>query len=63
MMLLSLRSNLSELKTMDLVSILFSLIPLILSKEYKMKKTKCDTIISHMTWSQKSHAHVIQGKG
>ena len=34
----------SELKMMDLVSILFSLIFLVLSKEYKMKKTKCDMV-------------------
>ena len=26
----------------------------------KMKKTKCDIITGHMTWSQKSHDHMIQ---
>ena len=35
----------SELKTMNLVSILFSFIfSYFLLKEYKMKKTKCDTV-------------------
>ena len=42
---------------------IFSYFPFIfsyfLSKEYKTKKTKCDTITGHMTWSQKSHTHVI----
>jgi len=28
-------------------------------EEYKMKKTKCDTVTGHMIQSQKSHAHVI----
>jgi len=41
--------DMSEVKTMDLVSILFSLIfllfsPIFLLKEYKIKKTKCDTV-------------------
>ena len=26
-----------------------------------MKKTKYDTITGHMTWLQKSHAHIMQG--
>ena len=56
----------SELRTMDLASILFSSLlfyfPFIFSYpiENKMKKTKCDTITGHMSWSQKSHDYVIQ---
>jgi len=42
---------LSELKTIDLVSILFFLIFLSFSLNfYWKKKTKCDTITGHMTW-------------
>jgi len=56
----------SELRTMDLASILFSSLLFYFSFIFsylignKMKKTKCDTITGHMTWLQKSHDHVIQ---
>ena len=42
---------------------IFSHFPFIFSyfllKEYKTKKTKCDTVTGYMTWTQKSHAHMI----
>ena len=56
----------SELRTMDLASILFySLLfyfYFIFSYlvENKMKKIKHDIIMGHMIWSQNSHNHVIQ---
>jgi len=51
-----------ELKMMDLVSILFSLIFLLFSLNfyYWKRKTKCDTVTGYMTQSQRSHAHVMQ---
>ena len=53
---------LSELKTMDLVFILFSFIffySLIgFVVDHRMKKTKHDTVTGHITRSHKSHAHV-----
>jgi len=44
---------LSELRMMDLVYILLSLLLFYFSfdLEYKTKKTKCDTVTGHMTWS------------
>ena len=42
------RSFLLELKMINLVSISFSFYFFLL-KEYKMKKTKCDMVKSHMT--------------
>ena len=43
---------------------IFFYFPLIFSycllKEYKIKKTKYDIVTGHITWSQKSQAHMIQ---
>jgi len=54
--------GLLELKMIDLVSILVSLIffyfLLGFIIDHKTKKIKCDTITGHMTRSHKSHAHV-----
>jgi len=58
--------SMSELRIIDFASILFySLLfyfPFILSYlvKNKMKKTKYDTIIGRMIWSQKSQNHMIK---